>query len=76
MLALHSLDVLFPRSAHGALATTLCQSFEATSLRYMASRTCAPMVLLLGDWEGWVAGVACGWLALTGGDAGSYRQIT
>ncbi|GIL73020.1 hypothetical protein Vretimale_4661 [Volvox reticuliferus] len=31
------------------------QSFEASSLRYLAARTCAPMVLLLGDWEGWVA---------------------
>ncbi|PNH12368.1 Glycerophosphoryl diester phosphodiesterase, partial [Tetrabaena socialis] len=31
------------------------QSFEASSLRYMAARTCAPMVLLLGDAEGWVA---------------------
>ncbi|GIL42946.1 hypothetical protein Vafri_771 [Volvox africanus] len=31
------------------------QSFEASSLRYLATRTCAPTVLLLGDWEGWVA---------------------
>ncbi|GFR41047.1 hypothetical protein Agub_g1481, partial [Astrephomene gubernaculifera] len=31
------------------------QSFEASSLRYMAQRTCAPMVLLLGEWEGWSA---------------------
>ncbi|KXZ56753.1 hypothetical protein GPECTOR_1g679 [Gonium pectorale] len=31
------------------------QSFEVTSLRAMAARTRAPMVLLLGDWEGWTA---------------------
>ncbi|KAG2442547.1 hypothetical protein HXX76_002633 [Chlamydomonas incerta] len=31
------------------------QSFEAASLRYMASRSCAPGILLLGDWEDWVA---------------------
>ncbi|KAG2448316.1 hypothetical protein HYH02_006900 [Chlamydomonas schloesseri] len=31
------------------------QSFEAASLRYMARRSCAPGILLLGDWEDWVA---------------------
>ncbi|GLC38973.1 hypothetical protein PLESTM_000801600, partial [Pleodorina starrii] len=31
------------------------QSFEAGSLRYLAAASCAPTVLLLGDWEGWVA---------------------
>ncbi|GIL42949.1 hypothetical protein Vafri_771 [Volvox africanus] len=31
------------------------QSFEASSLRYLATRTCAPTVLLLGDWEGTVS---------------------
>ncbi|KAG2499870.1 hypothetical protein HYH03_002161 [Edaphochlamys debaryana] len=31
------------------------QSFEASSLRLLAQRTCAPTVLLLGDAEGWVA---------------------